>query len=230
MRCAVVASRIPSRDAQTQPLVPYILSVVNQNDHPRDEEIAAFLDGGLSAADRAIVSRHLAECDDCRALLGPTPERSSIHLTTTSHNRRLRIGRPALAGVAAAAVLVMTISSLRSRRPVGGVDDVRGDSAQTIETPVLSVRSPADGSRVRVDTLALRWASAGADATYDVSIVDAAGDEVWSLRVATTDVSLPAEIRSRLRPGATYYWRADALLPDLRTASTGPQGFVLLER
>ena len=214
--------------------------MVNEHDHPRDEEIAAFLDGALSAADRGVVARHLATCDDCRALLGaPGGQSAESADDPASFARRgdgqtarlRRFGRlwPALAGVAAAAILAVNMSS-RSQRAGSDVDELRGDTAQTMEGSTLAVRSPTDGARVLVDTLVLRWASAGSGATYDVTIVDAVGDEVWNTRVGTTEVALPAETEARLRPEATYYWRVDAILPDLRTASSGPRGFIPLTR
>jgi len=223
-------SRTPFRDAQSLSLVPYVLNVVNESEHPRDEEIAAFLDGGLSASDRATMSRHLAACDDCRALLGVLPERATSHVIARTRGRRSLRVWPALVGIAAAAIVVVNLSS-RSRRGGGReADELRGDTAQTVEGSVLSVLAPMDGARVLVDTLVLRWTSAGAGSTYDVSIVDAVGDELWSARVTATELAIPAETRARLQSDATYYWRADAVLPDLRTASTGPQGFVPIRR
>jgi anti-sigma factor RsiW len=202
--------------------------VVNDNDHPRDEEIAAFLDGGLSAADRATVSRHLAVCDDCRALLGALPEQPRTKPLLTRGRAGLLLW-PALAGVAAALLIAVNLSS-RSRRPTGDADPLRGDTALTIEGSVLGVSSPADGARVPVDSLVFRWSSAGTGATYHFSIVDAVGDAVWSAEVGTNDIVLPAATVAGLRAEATYYWRVDAMLQDLRTASTGPQGFVPLRR
>lgn len=191
---------------------------MNDNEHPRDEEIAAFLDNGLSASERTVVARHLASCDDCRALLGtvraePARTRGTRQLWATA------------AAIAAAAVVVVNVS-LRARHRDIDVDRMRSASSTTVETSELEARSPRPGADVSVDTLVLRWASAGAGATYDVSIVDTTGALVWSARVDSAALAPPREVTARLRSGGTYYWRADALLPDLRTASTGPQGFV----
>ena len=187
-------------------------------EHLRDEEIAAFLDNGLSASERATVARHLAACDECRSLAVPPHE-------TTSHARGTRPLWATAAAVAAAAVLVVAVS-VRSRPATSDVDRSRSAGRTTIETPDLEARSPASGVSVAVDTLVLRWASAGQGATYDVSIVNDAGALVWSAHVDSAAIAPPRDVTARLRAGSTYYWRADALLPDLRTASTGPQGFV----
>ena len=191
---------------------------MNHSEHLHDEEIAAFLDSGLSAADRTRVAAHLAACDDCRMLLGQT-QLQSARVTATR-----KLWKPAVVALAAAVVLVAV--SLRPRQDSVGVDRIRTEPASAVESPQLAARGPRDGADVLVDTLVLRWASAGPSATYAVSIVDDSGVVVWEARVDSIDVTPPRDIMAALRPGTTYYWRADALLPDLRTASTGPQGFI----
>jgi hypothetical protein len=196
--------------------------VVNDNEHLHDEEIAAFLDSGLAAPDRARVTAHLALCDECRLLLGQSESQSP------RTNATVKLWKPA-AVVAAAAAVLLTVS-LRSNQDPVGVDNIRTEAVPAVETPLLAVRAPRAGANVLVDTLTLRWASAGQSATYAVSIVDDSGVVVWDARVDSTDVIPPREVTARLRTGITYYWRADALLPDLRTASTGPQGFTPVTR
>jgi hypothetical protein len=202
--------------------VPFVDDVVNDDEHPRDEEIAAFLDNRLSASERSVVALHLASCDECRALLGTAKERPA-------RAPRVRLRWTAAASVVAAAALVLAVS-LRSRQQNADVDRMRSPARAPIETSELSASSPRAGAVVSVDTLVLRWASAGEGVTYDLSIVDAAGGLVWSARVDSAGIAPPREVTARLQPGSTYYWRADALLPDLRTASTGPQGFVPASR
>ena len=195
--------------------------MVNESEHPRDEEIAAFLDNGLPAVERATVARHLASCADCRRLL-------DVPHASPGPTRVRRLPWLPVVAVAGAAAAIFAVS-LRRPQPPGDVDRIRAN-ATTVETPNLDVRSPLDGANVLVDTLVLRWGSAGAGATYDVSIVDDAGVVLWNARVDSVTIAPPQDVAARLRPGRTYYWRADALLPDLRTASTGPQGFVPTSR
>ena len=214
---AAAASRIQYHEAQSATLFPFVEDVLS-DDHPRDEQIAAFLDNGLSAAERDTVTRHLASCDECRALVGPAREIS----------KRTRTARPlwaTAAGLAAAAVLIVSVS-VRSRSTPGDVDRVRTATTTTVETPQLAAKSPESGASVSLDTLVLRWESAGQGTTYEVSIVDDSGALVWNARVDSVGIAPPREVTDRLRAGSTYYWRADALLSDLRTASTGPQGFI----
>jgi hypothetical protein len=219
MRCGVAAWRIPSRDTQTTKPFPFVEDVVNENDHPRDEEIAAFLDDGLSASERTAIARHLASCDDCRALLG-APMREQP--------RRGRGTQPlwlSAAAVAAAAVVLFKVA-VPSTQPTIDVDHIRGSATAPIEKSELDGQSPVAGSDVSVDTIVFRWSSAGPGATYDVTIVDDAGVVLWNSRIDSVGIAPPRDVTERLRAGRTYYWRVDALLPDLRTASTGPQGFI----
>ena len=138
-----------------------------------------------------------------------------------------------LAGVTAAAILVITVA-LRTDRMSASGGLVAADSARALRAPgstksdetVLQVESPADGATVLVDTLVLRWTRPDARATYDISIVDATGSLIWSTQTDTAAIALPPNVRDRLQPGATYHWRVDALLPDLRTMTTGPRAFV----
>ena len=196
---------------------------MNDSEHLHDEEIAAFLDSGLSTVDRTRVAAHLAACDDCRMLLGQHGPKSARTATA------ITFWKPAAVAAAAAALLFVAVS-LRSKQDSGDVDRVRTEPVPAVEAPQLAARGPRAGADVLVDTLVLRWASAGRSATYAVSIVDDSGVVVWDARVDSTDVTPPRGIIAQLRPGTTYYWRADALLPDLRTASTGPQGFVAVQR
>lgn len=202
--------------------MPFVDDVVNDDEHPRDEEVAAFLDNRLSASERSAVALHLASCDECRALLGTAQEQPV-------RARRVRPRWAAAASVAAAAVLILAVS-LRSKQRNADVDQMRSPARPPIEISELSANSPRAGAVVSVDTLVLRWTSAGEGVTYDLSIVDAAGGLVWSARVDSAGIAPPREVTTRLQSGSTYYWRADALLPDLRTASTGPQGFVPASR
>lgn len=194
---------------------------MNDSEHLHDEEIAAFLDSGLSATDRTRVAAHLAACDECRMLLGHRPPMAARATT-------IKLWKPA--AIVAAAAVVLVAVSLRSKQDSPDVDRLRTEPVPAIETPQLAARAPRAGTNVLVDTLVFRWASAGASATYAVTIVDDSGVVVWDARVDSIDVIPPRDVTAKLRSGNIYYWRADALLPDLRTATTGPQGFIPVTR
>lgn len=236
MPCVVAASKIRCRDPQSAPVRPFVVDVVNNDRHPNDEEVAAFLDDGLAPGARDAIARHLVACEECRALLGPSRAREV--LAEHPRPRRHVAGSwRTLAGVAAAAVVVISVA-LRTDRTSASGGVVAVDSARALRAPgstksdetVLQVESPADGATVLVDTLVLRWTRADVRATYDVSIVDATGSLIWSTQTDTASTALPSSVRDRLEPGATYHWRVDALLPDLRTMTTGPRAFVPSQR
>ncbi len=227
--CGAAAWKTPYRDAQLPAVRPFIEDVVNSSSHPTDEAIAALLDGALPASERDAVSRHLATCDECRALLGPPqapeiadPKAFPVPATPLRHVPR---DSHRVIGVVAAAVMVVAVA-LQVRRPSTGADVTRDGATSTVEGRALTARSPSSGASLVTDTLVLRWAPAGASATYDVSIVDAAGELVWRANVDTVDIAPPADVKARLRPGRRYHWQVDAQLPDLRTTTTGPQEFI----
>ena len=67
----------------------------------------------------------------------------------------------------------------------------------------------------------LAWSGAGVlDAQYEVTLVDSIGHPRWTAAIAETTAAIPDSVH--LAPG-TYYWHADALLPDGRTRTTGTQ-------
>jgi hypothetical protein len=200
--------------------------VANEHDHPTDEAIAAFLDRALSASERQQVSRHLAECDECRALLGAARDaRPSTFTMSVRGARRRSAGQFA----AAAAAIVLVGIAFRTRPTATAPGRERADRV-VAESPVLHPRSPVTGASLFTDTLVLRWDAVGEGATYDVSILDADGSVVWKTRADTADIAPPADVKARLQPGHRYHWQVDAVLPDLRTTTTGPQEFVPLER
>jgi hypothetical protein len=201
--------------------------VVDQYEHPTDEEIAAFLDGALPPSERRDVSVHLAECDDCRALLGAAhDERRTGSTMVLRRPRRWSAGAIA----AAAAAVVMVGVALRTQRAVAPADGVRGSRAPAAEEPLLRAQSPVGGASLLGDTLVLRWDAAGDGASYDVSIFDAGGSVVWKAHVDTVAIAPPDDVKARLRAGERYHWQVDALLPDLRTTTTGLQEFIPLAR
>jgi hypothetical protein len=87
--------------------------------HPDAERLAAYVDDRLTAADRVNVERHLAECEDCRAVVADTMDIVSSEPSITDdmwigdpfRNRRLVTG--VVIALAAAAVLVLAIRIVR---------------------------------------------------------------------------------------------------------------------
>src|SRR5262245_25956134 len=84
--------------------------------HPDAERIAEYIDGVLTAGDRADVERHLADCADCRELVSDTmalvaaeTKRADLRSRVLPFIRDTRWVRGAAASLAAAAILVVAI-------------------------------------------------------------------------------------------------------------------------
>jgi len=191
---------------------------MTQDMHLDDEDIAAFVDGGLDAEARQRAEAHLLECDQCRGVLA-----SASRLTTIPAASRR--GPWLLTGglaVAAAVVLLLLpappepeqASRLREIEPIGTA--TRGFIA----------KSPADGVPVGRDTLIFRWAGLGDDAAYLITLSSEAGAIVWTQRTRDTILALPDPVAAQLVNGRTYYWQVDAVLPNLRAASTGQRQLI----
>jgi tetratricopeptide (TPR) repeat protein len=79
--------------------------------HPGAEQLAAYVDGGLSAADRANIERHLADCADCRSIVAETVAFVAADGASAASDRPFRSRRwlTWAAGLAAAALIVIAV-------------------------------------------------------------------------------------------------------------------------
>jgi hypothetical protein len=186
---------------------------MNDDSHLDDETIAAFVDGGLDADERQRAEAHLLVCDECRGLAA-----STSRLATPTESARARPWLVA-GGLAAAAGIVLLLM------PAPPAPDTapRTREAEPIRNPASAFRahSPADGVPVRRDSVVFRWAALGSDATYQLTLSSEAGAILWIGRSSDTVLAPPDSVTRALVEGRTYYWQVDAVLPNLRSASTG---------
>jgi hypothetical protein len=173
-------------------------------------QIAAYLDRGLSSADRDKVEDHLADCADCRAEV----------LETQQLVKRVRRPRRTFIGVtiiaAAAVTLFMVKTPFRaSDRGSNAVLVRNGGTELTIVAygPTGEVRSP----------IRFIWAPLKDAMTYHLTVSRTDAVPVWSQSGTDTVVNLPDSVS--LRVGQHYYWVADALLSDGSSRSTGLREF-----
>ena len=188
-----------------------------REDHVDDLELAAFVDGGLEKEARRNVEAHLLTCEECRGLVAGAAGALSGR-TRPSPRFVVWVGMAA----AAAAVVFMTMPGSGPGSPAPRSRDVEATGPAVAGfTPA----APPDGARVRPDSLEFSWTRAGPGATYQLTLSKGGGAIVWSRETTDTSMALPAGIADSLVPGEIYYWQVDAMLPDLRSASTGPRRF-----
>jgi hypothetical protein len=173
-------------------------------------DLAAFLDGTLSAQQRREASDHLASCGRCRDAL-------TASAVTLREQRRPRVRLTAATSVAIAAGLA-ALFIVPAVRDAGVAPEPleRGDQAEGI--PTFAAFAPRDGAEVAADGVSFRWAEAGPDARYQITVTDELGDVVWTAPTRETVFEGPGT--DVFAAGAVYYWYVDALLDGGRVART----------
>lgn len=189
-------------------------------DHLSDLDLAAYLDRQLDPETRARFSAHLIECDDCRSILA---ESTSI---LARPRRRTRVAWFAGGGLVAASLALLVLA--RSQPVTLDQERTRGSApVLTEDAPRFSAWAPAPRAQVRPAELRFAWGSHVPGTVYRLTVSNEQGVVVWNGRTADTVLVPPPSITQSLVPGQVYYWRVEALLPDLRTASTQVQAFVM---
>jgi hypothetical protein len=193
-------------------------------DHPTDETLAAYIEAVLSSADRSWVNAHLGECEYCRSRL----VLASHALETAPAPRARRPLVPLAAGLLAAAGLAGVLLLSRSVvQPEPAAPPVRG--AEETRLPPLSIVEPLRGASVNPRRLRFVWGSVSSDVLYQVTLSAADGRVLWTDRISDTVVAPPAAILRALQPSQLYFWRVDALLPNLQSVTSGDQRFQVAE-
>ena len=187
------------------------------DDHLTEIDIAAYIDG---VGDRRRTEAHLAWCDACRSEMIAS---QAAALAAPPVGRRARGSFTWVGAVAAAAIIVVAGSILTQR--AGDRDVVRSSPVPpSAARPSITVVSPGDGQRLGPDRK-LEWRSAGAGASYRITIGDDSGQPVHSATAKDTSITVPASVR--LVPGKKLFWYVDASLPDGTTATSGLMSFAV---
>jgi len=175
--------------------------------------MAAYLNGRLSASDRATLESHLAECRICRQ-----QATSARRLLATYRGRRKPFW---IAPLAAAAVLAFVAVALPREAGVPGSEVLRG--GQHEGAPTLRIISPASGDTVGPGAVRFAWHSHPGQPLFRLTLADGSGRELWSTETRDTALALPARVS--LDPGRTYFWYVDAVGADGRSLTTRTQRF-----
>lgn len=207
-------------------LPPEMPPFLDERGHVPAAEMARYIDGTCDRDARTRLTRHLADCEECREELT-----ALRRLVPASARSTKRFG--AILGAAAAVALI----TLSWRGTVSGdadslpTDGTRATAALTEIDAPFPVAFPATDALVSTDSVRLTWHSAGADAAYGVLLQDESGDVIYSTETSDTSVVVPATaLASRDARAAdtlplTYLWRVDARLSDGRSAKTGVHRF-----
>jgi hypothetical protein len=182
--------------------------------HLTAEDVAAFLDRHMTAAERAAVEGHLADCRLCR------DELTSVRRLMRTGPTVRRILIPAgLAAAAAIAFLALTLG----RGSDLAADRTRSEVPSVEAAGSITTRLPADGDTISLAKPALVWSAIAGEPTYRFTLTDASGQPLWSSNTTDTSVTLPPQVT--LQPHQTYFWYVDALRANGRAASTGVRRF-----
>ena len=177
--------------------------------HLREAELAAFLDGGLVAAERERVEAHIDICDACRAELvdiGRAIERRGVRVSTTVTPLARRWWIPAAAAAGIMAIFMVPRLATRQRATADQTRATRvadGEGQRRID-----LIAPTDDVTVPAAQMVFTWHAVQAD-VYRISLLTESGDSIWAKETTDTIASLPASVA--LSPGGVYFWRVDAV-------------------
>jgi hypothetical protein len=190
--------------------------------HLSSAQVADLLDERLEPGDRDTVITHLAACAECRH------EVAELHGALSRVNeRRPRTRWLAGASIAAAAVVAFVTVPRLTTRPVT-LHETPSATRTAIEpsrigsSARIAVVEPTEGALLST-AASFTWRSAGADASYLLTIQNAAGGVVFTTPATDTSAALPANVK--LARGAKYFWSVDARLGDGGSSSSGAHVF-----
>jgi hypothetical protein len=194
---------------------------------PDEHSVAAYVDGTLTDDDRDSFELHLADCSHCLALVGllsreytvaatdPVPELAIARARTLAQPAARR-GRSFAPQWASAAVVVLAAAALVrfAVLPQSADTEWRPDAptTRTTKSAGLSLLSPAPGSTVGRNQLAVRWTPVPGAHYYEVRVVTDAGDVVTDEQVTGTEWR-PGN-QAALQPGPEYFVHVDAYVSE----------------
>lgn len=191
---------------------------VTESGHIRPHDLAAYLDGGASEGERALVEAHLSACSAC------CEELIEVRRLRAESPHRRRVGWYLAGAASAAAVLAILLVGQPWKEPTPGAVLPSTQRAPSAAAPGVKTLSPGDGEGVGAEGLVFSWRPAGAGPVlYNLVLTTEEGDSIWAATTRDTIVAPPEG--DVLEPGRTYLWYVDALLSDGRPASSGVRHF-----
>jgi len=187
--------------------------------HFEADTVAAYAERRLPASERARFEEHLATCASCREELV-----AICRILVSRRTSRLRTSLHFAA--AASVVLLVSVPLIRYGRDDGaglGPAPHRGSPAPGVE--VETVLPQAESEVPWGAPLRFVWRDIGEGGTFRLTLLDEAGNLVWTVDTGDTTAVAPEHLP--LERGGTYFWYVDALSPDGRSATSGPRSFRL---
>ena len=208
-----------------------------------DAQLAAYVDGKQPPAERARAEKHLAGCPTCResvALLLRSERETPGEVPSAWLARVSRLGqeqpRSAIgwgwAAVAAGFLIAVGAITLAYRprpqteiaatrpaaasNPAAATSPVTPDEVRNVPKPSSTpvIIAPTDGATISRRS-ELRWQGLAAAVSYEVRVLNAAGDTVWKSSTNQDHLQLPRD--ATLHSGEKYFVLISANLPTGKT-------------
>jgi hypothetical protein len=182
---------------------------MNELDHLNSNQIAGYLDHGLSAEALETLERHLDACDQCRAELGELGRLSDSLVSVTPDIKpraRPRQWLPASVAAALAAAVLLILVTPRTAQKVLATSPAERGAASGEGRDQIERISPMPGTVNDARSLTFMWHPTSAT-LYKFTLLDESGQPLFSIDTQDPVVKLPASVT--LVPGRNYFWRAD---------------------
>ena len=182
---------------------------MNDSDHISPNQIAAYVDRGLSTQAREDAERHFDVCDQCRAEVSESARLADTLTPISADKPRPRRARQWLpvgisGAIAAAALLAFLVNPQRTSNATAverGRDSGEGRTLIRGISPGVNAVTGAEG-------LVFRWHRSPA-AVYKFTLLTQSGEPIFSTDTQDTLVSVPDSVV--LISGQDYFWRVDGI-------------------
>jgi hypothetical protein len=172
------------------------------SDVPVEDIVAVVERRGSEEQRSAILNRLLATAEGRREL---DLVRAAVRASQPPRTTRL------LVPLAIAATLAIAFVGREVLRDESAVDPMRGNG-----TGPIVLHAPPEAV-ADTDNARFTWARVAAANSYELELLDNAGDVLWSQALSDTSAVLPPSVR--LVPGQSYGWRVVAITESGRIAS-----------
>ena len=224
---------------------------------PKDEVIAAYVDGNVDATARSRVESHLADCAHCRGLVADVVKMNESDLPAiplqlkqkavalaTPRSRRLQwiLWPTVAAGAACALIIGLWIRSpqqvnLPSTPPAAPTVIAKSEPAPALRQPSREVERnftvsshlpvlifPQENNVLTPQQLEFKWKAIPQSRYYEIRVVTADGDLVWSAQSENLNLRPPSDLE--LKDGAYFVW-ISAYLESGPVQKSAPVRFVV---